>query len=244
MIVTANMKMAEVIIQNHHLLSIINRFGIQLGFGEKSIEQVCEQNNIPTNFFLEIVNAFNDPDFFPKKNMDKFPLKLIIDYLFKAHAFYINIKVPEIKSLIIELLKNTEGETQKAVVLIQRFFNEYAEQLKDHVVREEKEVYPYILQLEKVYESSNLSDVEKFKSTYGFRIDEYARDHEDIEEKLYDIKNLIIKYISPEDSYVICFKLLGQLAHLEEDIYDHTEMENKVLIPRVRLMESYLDKKL
>ncbi len=229
--------MADVIIQNHHLLAIINRFGIKLGFGEQTVAEVCSSYNIPVEFFLEIVNAFNDPDFFPKKNMYSFPLSLIIDYLFKAHDYYINVKVPEIKGLIEKVTKTKDIKTQKAVLLIQAFFNEYADQLKKHIKREEEKVYPYILELENVFDSKEQNKINEFKSKYNFRIDDYAIEHEDIEEKLYDIKNLIIKYISPKDNYIIYFKILGQLAHLEEDINDHSEMENKVLIPRVRIME-------
>lgn len=241
MIVTPSMKMAEVIVQNHHLLSIINRFGIQLGFGERSVAEVCELYEIPVDFFLEIVNAFNNPDFFPMKNMNSFPLGLIVDYLFKAHSFYLDVKVPEIEVLIEKLLRSTDSESKKAVLLIQKFFAEYAQQLKEHIEKEEQEVYPYIMDLEKLYESNKMEDIANFTAQYAFRIDEYARDHEDIEEKLYDIKNLIIKYIKPQGDYVTCFKILGQIDHLEEDINDHSKMENKILIPRVRVMEAFLD---
>ncbi len=236
------MKMAEIVIQNHHLLSIISRFDIRLGFGEHTVTEVCEQYNIHLEFFIEIVNAFNNPAFFPKKNMNQFPLKLIVEYLHKAHKFYLDVKVPEINKLIEQLLNSSDEETQKAVILIQRFFEEYAQQLQEHIKREEQLIYPYILELEKVFESQNKTEIEAFKQKYTFIIDEYARDHEDIEEKLYDIKNLIIKYIKPQENYVISFKILGQLAHLEDDINDHSEMENKVLIPRVRLMETNLNK--
>ena len=93
------------------------------------------------------------------------------------------------------------------------------------------------MELENVFESKDPKKISDFRLKYSFNIDDYAQEHEDIEEKLYDIKNLIIKYIKPQDNYVIYFKILGQLAHLEDDINDHSEMENKVLIPRVRIME-------
>jgi regulator of cell morphogenesis and NO signaling len=46
------MKMAEVIHLNYHLLPIISRFGIHLGFGEKTIEQLCNEYNLDLNFQL------------------------------------------------------------------------------------------------------------------------------------------------------------------------------------------------
>ncbi len=238
MLITSTMKMAEVIIQNHHLLSVINRFGIQLGFGEKTVDSVCSQYDIPTNFFLEIVNSFNDPTFYPKHNLQLFPLKLIIEYLHKTHQFYLNNKVPEINSLIEQLQNSSKDETAKAVMLIHKFFNEYAIQLENHIQYEEDNVYPYILKLEEAYNSNDAKIVADFIKNNDFNIDDYTTQHEDIEEKLYDIKNLIIKYISPKENFALSFKILGQLAHLEDDIRDHSEMENKIIVPKVQLMES------
>ena len=242
MIITSSTKMADVIIQNHHLLAIIDRFGIKLGFGEKTVSQVCQEYNIPVDFFLEIVNTFNNPEFFTKPNMDSFPLKLIIDYLRKAHDFYLNVKVPEIRLLINKMLETDNKEIKKAVLLISNFFEDYASQLRQHIEKEDTVVYPYVLILEQAYETKDITELEIFLIKHDFKIDEYARNHDNIEEKLYDIKSLIIKYIIPDDNYVSSFKVLGQLAHLEDDINDHSRMENKVLIPRVKKMEELLIK--
>jgi regulator of cell morphogenesis and NO signaling len=242
MIITPTMKMANVIIQNHHLLAIIDRFGIKLGFGEKTVSQVCKEYNITVDFFLEIVNTFNNPDFFTKPNMDSFPLSLIVDYLRKAHDFYLNVKVPEIRILINRMLDTENNEIKKAVLLISNLFDDYALQLKQHIEKEDTVVYPYVLLLEQAYETKDITDLELFLIKHNFKIDEYARNHDDIEEKLYDIKSLIIKYITPDNNYVSSFKVLGQLAHLEDDINDHSRMENKVLIPRVKKLEELLTK--
>ena len=39
-------KLFEMICSDYQLLNIISRFGMNLGFGEKSIEEICEENNI------------------------------------------------------------------------------------------------------------------------------------------------------------------------------------------------------
>ncbi len=232
--------MADIIIQNHHLLSVINRFGIQLGFGEKSVDSVCKLYNINTDFFLDIINSFNDPDFFPKQKLKTYPLNLIVDYLYKTHDYYLNVKIPEINSLINELVESSSGETANAIKLIHKFYNEYSSQLHQHIAYEEKTVYPYILKLEELYKEGNEEQKKLFVSNNKFIIKDYATQHENIEEKIYDIKNLLIKYISPEDNFILCFKILGQLAHLEDDIKDHSEMENKIIVPKVSIMENSL----
>ena len=77
MLITKNIKMADVIHTNYFALSVLNRFGIELGFGDKSVEEVCKQNNVDLDFFLDIVNTFVDKDYFPKKHLQTFSTKLI-----------------------------------------------------------------------------------------------------------------------------------------------------------------------
>lgn len=236
MIITKDIKMADVILQNHHLLSVISRFGIQLGFGDKSVKEVCEIYEVNLDFFLEIINSFNDPDFYPQHNLEKFSLKLIIDFLYQAHAFYMEQKIPEIAKMINQLVKDSPKDQQKTMYLIERFFNEYQQQLKEHIEREEKTVYPYIIKLEDYILQKDQS--EETRSTLNlYQIEDYAEEHDNIEDKLSELKNILIKYLPPQRDYVLCYKILGQLAHLEEDMNNHSEMENKVLVPRVKMME-------
>jgi len=239
MIITENIKMADVILQNHHLLAVINRFGIELGFGDKSVKEICSDYQLNTDFFLEIINAFNDPDFYPQHNLEKFPLKLIIDFLRKAHSFYLEQKIPEIATMIEQLVKVSPESQQKTMQMIQRFFKEYQQNLKEHITREEIVVYPYILKLEEYLQSPSKSK-ESYTELIRYQIENYADEHDSIEDSLQELKTIIIKYLPPQEDYFLCYKILGQLDHLAEDMNNHTEMENKVLVPRVQIMEQIL----
>ena len=65
--ISRNMKLADVIQMNYLLIPVIHRFGINLGFGDKTVSDVCEENNVDLNFFLQLVNAYHDQDYFPKE---------------------------------------------------------------------------------------------------------------------------------------------------------------------------------
>jgi len=239
MLITENTKMADVILQNHHLLAVINRFGIELGFGDKSVKEICQEYQLNTDFFLEITNAFNDPDFYPQHNLEKFPLKLIIDFLRKAHSFYLEQKIPEIATMIEQLVKASPDNQQKTMQMIQRFFKEYQQNLEEHIKREELVVYPYILKLEE-YLQSPTKNKEAYTELMRYQIENYAEEHDSIEDSLQELKTIIIKYLPPQQDYFLCYKILGQVDHLSEDMNNHTEMENKVLVPRVQIMEQIL----
>ena len=44
-------KMSDLICENYPMVLVMSRFGIDLGFGEKNIGEVCRQNKIDTYTF-------------------------------------------------------------------------------------------------------------------------------------------------------------------------------------------------
>lgn len=229
-------KMADVIHQDYRLIPIIGRFGINFGFKNKTIEEVCNDNQLNVWFFLEIVNSYHNPQYFPKKQLQNFSSDLIIQYLSNTHSYYLNTKVPEIEGYIDSMMELASVENLKNIKLIDEFFKEYKIELEKHFEHEDQIVFPYIMSLEKAVESKSYNDklVDKIKND---SIEKYERNHDNIEEKLGDLKNLLIKFLPPVISKEICQKLLTELFRLESDLEDHTRIEEKVLVPRVKLLE-------
>ncbi len=241
MLVTKDLKMADVVHMNHFSLSILDRFGIELGFGDKTVEETCTEFNVDPSFFLEIINAFIDKDYFPKKQLQGFSVKLITDYLQKTHKYYIEIKVPEIESHIDELV-NTCYSQKENMSLLKRFFEEYNTELHHHILREETVVFPYTQMIEDAFYADKI-DIGIIKHMKEYSIDIFEKEHDDIEEKLYDLKNIIIKYLPQPNNKALCQHLLHELFGLEKDINDHSRIEDKVLVPKIRAMEKEIKKK-
>ena len=225
--------MADIIHLDYHLLSVLYRFKINLGFGEKSVEQICKENNVNPDFFLEIANAFIDKDYFPDDELQNFSLSIIIDYLKATHRYYTEEKIPELENLFQILTNNGTSNNLK---MIQQFFEKYLDEFHKHINREEQTVYPYILQLENDF-TREKTTAEFLKLLEQYTITNYETEHDDIEEKLFDLKNILIKYIPPMDDYHLIHQILSKLFRLEKDINDHSHIEDKVLIPKVKKME-------
>lgn len=240
MLITKNMKMADLIHEDYTLLPMINRFGIQLGYGEKTVAQICEKHQVNTDFFLEVINSFHDKNYFPEKKLRKFRLNCIVDYLKSAHDFYLKFKIPKIERLIDKLVEISEID-KRILLTVKNFFKEYVDQLNAHVKREEDEIYPYILEVEKAYFDKK-PDNKFLQKLYEYSISEFEADHEDIESQLYDLKNILIKYIPMPKNNNLCNNILSELFKLEADIRDHSEMEERIMIPKVKEMEKAIKK--
>jgi hypothetical protein len=52
----ADDKMISIIRDNYNILQSLGSFGINLGFGDKTVREVCDEQNVDTYTFLAVVN--------------------------------------------------------------------------------------------------------------------------------------------------------------------------------------------
>lgn len=234
---THNMKLAEVVQSDFNTLNVINRFGVKLGFGEKSVARVCADYGINTEFFLEILNAYHDPNYFPQKHLQSFSVGEIVEYLRKTHRSYIDEGIPFIEELMNRMLEDCEnpGEIKPIV----KFFNDYKTELFNHLHWEDRDIFPYTLAVEETYiNGTDASEIIEAMQKYSMT--DFLDEHDDIESKLYDINTLFIKYVPPVSNQMICVRILKEFSLLQKDINNHARIEEKVLAPKVIIMEKEL----
>jgi regulator of cell morphogenesis and NO signaling len=72
-----------------------------------------------------------------------------------------------------------------------------------------------------------------------FTIGEYEENHSNVEEKLEDLKNLVMKYIPAPCNQQDAYKVLFYIYTLEYDLGKHTFIEDDILVPMVGRMENH-----
>ncbi len=238
--ISKRMKLADAVHMNYLLLYVIDRFGIKLGFGDKSVEEVCREYNLDSEFFIEIVNSFVDENYIPSSDINTFPTEQAVEYLKNTHTNYLEVQIPEIESLIHEMVQNCSLD-KKNVVILNNFFEEYRQELETHIKREEEAVFPYVLKVTEAFRHQKVSKdlIDEMKE---YSINDFASEHDNVEEKLYDLKNIIIKYLPPVDDPHLCHKILIELFNLEKDLNDHALLEDRLVVPIVAEKEAYLRK--
>jgi regulator of cell morphogenesis and NO signaling len=232
------MKMADVLLNNYNLLPVISRFNIKLGFGEKTVEEVCSDFKVNLDFFLEIANSFVDEDYIPQKDLHSFPVSLLVNYLKRTHKYYLDEKIPEIEKMISRLVKSSRKNRDK-FGLVYDFFRDYKNELINHINREEIKVQPYVIEIEEAFYEKKISR-DLYNSILSYSMLDFASEHDNVEEKLFDLKSIIIKYLPPAGSPGLCNTILTELFRLEKDLNAHASLEDKVLIPKVSDMEKQL----
>ncbi len=231
------MKMADAIHTNYLLIPVISRFGIRLGFGENTISAVCKEHNIDVDFFLTILNVFSNESYFPEEKLQTFNVLMIVGYLKKTHKYYRETQIPIIEKHLETLLLKSPKKN-KSLQLVKKFFLEYKKELFIHLKQEETVTFPYV---EEVYRLFQQPGKKTLSSVLKYSMEIYGREHDDLDEKLYDLKNILIKYINGDFDQSVCSEIIFELFRLEKDIKDHTRIENNILMPLVTDMEKSLN---
>jgi len=235
------MSMGRAVLEHHQLLPLFARFNIRMGFGEMSVEEVCQAHDVNADFFMEIANAYLDDDYAPHEDLSHFSLGAVVEYLTATHSYYLNVALPRIESQIHQLLDHSDL-SEKEKQLVSGFFNDYKKDFLTHISREEQEILPYILELEmqslKIRPDQNFLDR---LTTYSIR--EFAQEHDRLETSLKNLSKLIVKFLPPFQDQELCIRVLRDLAELVKDLVDHADMEDKVLIPQVVELENQLIQK-
>lgn len=217
--IKCDMKVYDLIEENHTLLLMLQHFEIDFRIDDLTVKQLCKDNNISERLFIAVANLYNGfkPKENPLRSMDD--VMLIIGFLRNSHKYYREDKYPQISNYIHQLQERHPG---KELMLLEQFFNEYFDEVMEHLDYEDDVAFPYFVKLINEKESEQ-------KELYSAK--EYSEHHTDIELKLKDLKNLLLKHITTSFDLTIKRKLLFSLFELEHDLYIHSLIEETILIP-------------
>lgn len=217
----ADDKMISLIRDNYDLLQMLGSFGISLGFGDKTVQETCDDNGVDTYTFLAVVN-FSINGYSDAESDEKLSVPTLMHYLKASHAYYLDFQLPFIRRELEESIRVDDSLGQ----LILRFYDEYAHEIRRHMQYEHKTLFPYVQSL-----------LEKRPAT-DYSIETFSRHHGAADKKLRELKLLIIKYLPSDGLHN------NKLTATLHDIYDneewlrqHSMVEDHIFVPAIRRLE-------
>ena len=73
-------KMSDLICDNYSLLMVMSRFGLSLGFGDKTVRDVCEAQGVDYRTFLAVANFISEDQCTYDEGSTDFSLAALMDY--------------------------------------------------------------------------------------------------------------------------------------------------------------------
>ena len=215
--------MSDLICENYALLQVLSRFGVALGFGDKTVKEVCEQNGVDCDTFLIVVNFLVEGSNLIQDHPKGLSVPALMDYLKRAHHFFLDFQLPTIRRKLIEAI-DCSSENEVAFLIVQ-FFDAYAREVRKHMEYENKKVFTYVEQLLKG----------EHPREYNIRV--FARHHDQINAKLTELKNIIIKYYPGGDDNQLLNATLFDIFSCEADLESHNRVEDYLFVPAIMELE-------
>ena len=220
----ADDKMIDLISDNHSMLQGLSAFGLRLGFGDKTVSEICSEQGVDCYTFLAVVN-FLINGYSPKETDNRISVKTLLDYLRASHRYFLDFQLPSIRKKLEESLSQNDN----LVVLILRLYDEYAHDIQLHMKYEEKTLFPYVEALLNGEQKPN------------YNVDIFSKHHSDTTGKFHELRNIIIKYL-PHDRLANnqLTATLYDIYNNEEWLSNHSNVEEVLFVPAIRILEQRL----
>ena len=215
--------MADIICDNYSLLQVMSRFGLPLGFGDYTVEEVCHSHQVDCRTFLAVANFINKGHSRSSASIDDISVESLMTYLKNAHHYFLDFQLPTIRRKLLEAIDCSMDN--EVTFLILTFFDNYVKEVRNHMSYEDTHVFTYVDKLL------------KGKKSEDYDINMFVRHHDHIDEKLTELKNSIIKYYPDSRKSYVMNAVLFDIFNCEKDLASHNEVEDYLFVPAVLQLE-------
>jgi regulator of cell morphogenesis and NO signaling len=217
-------KMITLIKDNYSVLQALGSFGISLGFGDKTVSETCEMNDVDTYTFLAVVNyTLNQSDgAYDPQDDEHLSVPTLLRYLRASHTYYLDFQLPFIRRELQESI----SENDPLGMLIMKLYEGYAQEIRRHMKYEEKTLFPYV---ESLLDGRPMND---------YNVETFSKHHEQTDKRLHELKLMIIKYL-PADALHNnqLTATLYDIYNNEEWLRQHAEVEDHIFTPAIKRLE-------
>jgi regulator of cell morphogenesis and NO signaling len=218
--------MADLIFENPGLLLVLEHFGIDLPLEDKSVEELCNETHIHPDLFIPLCNLYNGFSLHRLPSLSGQDLHHLIRFLKNSHRYYKEEKFPQVSTMILQL----EGSIPMHIFsLLKQFYQEYYEEVIEHLDYEDKVAFPYF---------DALAGSTEMQGNFQFSVQEYQEHHSDIEYKLSQLKQLLVKHLKLGASHLQRRKLIIALIELDFHLKIHSCIEDELLTPLIARIEA------
>ncbi|MBP9211464.1 MAG: iron-sulfur cluster repair di-iron protein [Bacteroidetes bacterium] len=229
----------DIVVHDYRTAAVFEKYSLDFCCnGGVTIEAACRQKGIdPAPVIDELGSLFSaaDPSTDAAATLE---LDALIDHIVMVHHAYVSRMIPVIYAHT-QKVASVHGLRHPEVVKIAEHFSAVAEELMQHMKKEEMILFPYIRRLVAAKRSKTPMAPSPFGSISN-PIAMMEREHANAGDGLYQIRDLSSNYLPPADActtYQVSFR---ELEEFERDLHRHVHLENNILFPAAVELEQSL----
>lgn len=212
---------------------VLDRLGIDYCCrGDQSLVESCERRGLSVESVLAELERIDGGS--AERDLGALSLGALADDIVRTHHVYLHAELPAISAKIDRVVTEHGGRDHR-LADVRRVFRSLHAELDDHMRKEEQILFPLCHALDRDGAAGG------FCGSVRHPIAMMVEEHADAGSALDHLKELTDGYEEPLDSCLTHRTLIGQLAHLEEDLHRHIHKENYILFPKAIAREDAVD---
>ncbi|HNU13902.1 MAG TPA: iron-sulfur cluster repair di-iron protein, partial [Chitinophagaceae bacterium] len=217
-------------------VEIFRKYGLDFCCGgKKTVKEACRDNGLDEMKIeqeLQQLDRISSPHPIPYNDWS---LDFLSDYIVNSHHSYVKKNLPDIRAYA-EKVMQVHGNRHAELLPIYHLVEEVYSEMMNHMVKEERVLFPYIKELVVAKSNSQPLQAAHFETVQN-PINMMEMEHEAVGENLAQIRELSNNYSLPEDACASYSLLYQMLNEFEEDLQLHVHLENNILFPKALKLE-------
>lgn len=207
--------------------------------GKKTVKEACKEKGLDvTKVEAELQQADKMTSSQPLPYND-WSLDFLADYIVNTHHSYTKKNLPDIKGYA-DKVATVHGNRHSELLPIKQLVNEVYTEMMNHMVKEERVLFPYIKELVVAKNNGQPFHGSHF-GTVKNPINMMEMEHEIVAKNLSTIRELTHNYTLPEDACASYSLLYRMLDEFEDDLHLHVHLENNILFQKALEIEKQLN---
>jgi regulator of cell morphogenesis and NO signaling len=235
----ANFTLSEIVKDNFHTAAIFEKYNLDFCCnGKRTLADACAEKEINPGNVISEIEELNSSSSNAEIKPDEWSLDYLIQYIISNHHNYVNRMLPVI-SAHTQKITSVHGERHPETKRIAEIFSAINNEMRHHMMKEEKILFPHINLLVKSGSNGKTSDRPYF-GTIKNPIAMMEAEHQSAGDGMLDIKELTDNYTPPADACETFKISYIELKEFEEDLHKHVHLENNILFPKAIELENQL----
>jgi|SRR5579864_4029374 len=213
---------------------VFERLGIDFCCGGKMpLAQVCAERGLDVNRVLRELEASDALETETERvDWSSATMTELVDHIVTKHHAYLRAELPRLETLS-QKVAQVHGKQHPELLELNDTFCNLKSELDNHMLKEERVLFPYIKCLE-----TGVPDGNFHCGSISTPITVMIYEHEAVGANLERMRALTNGYQAPADACTSYQALLAGLGDLEADLHQHVHKENNILFPKAILAEA------
>ena len=226
----------QIVARNYNTATVFEKYNIDFCCGgKKTLQTVCTEKQLNFDTLYHEVEEAANRQVPPSQNAANWSLPFLTEYIVETHHRYVQDSIPVLLKYT-QKIASVHGKNHPELIEVARLFAELAQDLLQHMKKEEIVLFPHI---NKLATSNKAIPAAAFGSVNN-PIMAMEQEHETAGNLLHQIRTLTNNYTLPNDACNTYGVTFARLQEFEADLHRHVHLENNILFPKTKQLEQTL----